>query len=129
MDYNKSMEIIEKVLFELIEENNKIPVIVEGEKDITALRSFGLKGEIISLNKGVSLTDFCDSIARTYCEVIILTDWDRRGGYLAHTIERYLFGRVRCNTYFRELIAKNSICKTIEGLPSWYEKLKEKVID
>ena len=50
MDYEKSLEYLKKALDELSEENKKVPVIVEGEKDIEALRKLGLTGEIITVN-------------------------------------------------------------------------------
>ena len=50
MDYKKSLEEIEKALIELREENKKIPVIVEGEKDIEALKKLGLTGKIITFS-------------------------------------------------------------------------------
>jgi len=127
MDYEKSLENLKKALDELSEENKKIPVIVEGEKDIEALHKLGLTGKIITVNVGMSLTDFCDKIAQDYKDTIILTDWDRKGGYLCHTIIKNLEGRVKCNTYYREVFAKNSMIRTVEGLPSWIETLKEKI--
>lgn len=127
MDYKKSLEDLEKALGELQEENKTIPIIVEGDKDILALRKLGIDGAIISVNLGVSLTNFCDKLADEYKDIIILTDWDRRGGYLCHTIKRNLEGRVNCNLYFRELFARNAMIRTVEGLPSWIETMKEKV--
>ena len=127
MDYKKSLEEIEKALIELREENKKKPVIVEGEKDIEALKKLGVTGIIISLNSGSSLIDFCDKIAREYKDIIILTDWDKKGGFLCSTIRRNLQGRVNCNTYFREIFAKNTTIRTIEGLPSFIFNLKEKL--
>jgi 5S rRNA maturation endonuclease (ribonuclease M5) len=127
MDYKKSLEEIEKALIELREENKKIPVIVEGEKDIEALKKLGLTGKIISLNSGSSLIDFCDKIAREYTDIIILTDWDKKGGFLCSTIKRNLQGRVLCNTYYREVFAKSSMIKTVEGLPSWVITMNEKI--
>jgi 5S rRNA maturation endonuclease (ribonuclease M5) len=129
MDYKKSLEDLEKALSELRDENEIIPIVVEGEKDIEALRKLDLNGEIISVNTGTSLTDFCDKIASKYKEIIILTDWDRRGGYLCHTIRKNLEGRVSCNLYYREIFAKNSMIRTIEGLPSWIDKMKGKIND
>ena len=128
MDYKKCLEEIEKTLENLKEENIFIPVIVEGEKDIVALKKIGISGNIIPINSGISLIDFCDKIAREYKEIIILTDWDRKGGYLCHTITKNLQGRVNCNTLYREVLSKNSITKTVEGLPSWILKLKERII-
>ena len=63
MDYEKSYENLKKALVELSEENKSIPVIVEGEKDIDALFKLDITCEMISLNVGMSLTDFCDHIA------------------------------------------------------------------
>jgi len=127
MDYKKSLEEIEKALDELKEENLSIPIIVEGEKDIEALKKIGLNGTIVSLNAGISIIDFCDRIARIYNEVIILTDWDRKGGYLCHIIVKNLKGRVICNTTYREKLSKNSVTKTLEGIPSWINTLKERI--
>ncbi len=126
MDYKKSLENLEKTLDELTEENKTIPIIVEGEKDIDALRKLDINGTIITVNKGISLTDFCDKLASDFKEIIILTDWDRRGGYLCHTIRRNLEGRVNCNINYRRIFAKNSMIRTIEGLPSWINTIKEK---
>jgi 5S rRNA maturation endonuclease (ribonuclease M5) len=127
MDYKKSLEDIENALSELQEENKHIPIVVEGDKDIEALRKLGVDGVIIGVNTGVSLIAYCDRLAQKYRDIIILTDWDRRGGYLCHTIKKNLIGRVNCNTYYREIFAKNSMIRTLEGLPSWIETMKEKI--
>jgi 5S rRNA maturation endonuclease (ribonuclease M5) len=127
MDYKKSLEDIEKALSELKEENKNIPIIVEGDKDIEALRKLDINGIIISVNTGISLTDFCDQLAHKFKDIIILTDWDRRGGYLCHIIRRNLEGRVNCNIHYRGIFAKNSMIRTLEGLPSWIETIKDKL--
>jgi len=127
MDCKKSLEDIEKAVDELIDENQIVPIIVEGEKDIHALRKLGATGEIIRLNSGVNLIDFCDKIAESFKEVIVLTDWDRKGGFLCRTITKNLEGRVLCNTYFREVFARHTMIKTLEGLPHWIDTIKEKV--
>ena len=127
MDYKKSLENLEKLLFELKNENKKVPILVEGDKDIEALNRVEISGTIISVNAGMSLTDFCDWIADRYNKIIILTDWDRRGGQICHTIIKNLEGRVNCDTNYRKIIAKNSMIRTIEGLPSWIEKIKDKL--
>jgi len=127
MDYRSTFEEIEKNLSELREENKKTPIIVEGEKDIIALRKLNITGEIISVNKGVSLIDFIDKIANEYKKIIILTDWDRKGGYICFKIKKNLEGRVDCDFTFRQFFARNSKVKTVEGLPSWINTLKEKI--
>ena len=127
MDFKKSIENLEKIIAELGEENRSIPIIVEGKKDIEALRKLDISGSIISVNAGIPLIDFCDKIAQDHTDIIILTDWDRKGGYLCRTIKRNLEGRVNCNTKYRELFAKNAMIRTLEGLPSWIEKMKNKL--
>jgi 5S rRNA maturation endonuclease (ribonuclease M5) len=127
MDYKKSLEEFEKALIELQEYNTNAPIIVEGEKDVEALKKLGVRGRIITINSGITLIDFCDKIAREFREVIILTDWDRKGGFLCSTIKRNLEGRVLCNTHYREIFAKYTMIKTVEGLPSWFTTMNEKI--
>ena len=127
MDHKKCLQEIEKTLLELQEENKKTPILVEGDKDIEALRKLGMEGVIISINIGKSLSDFCDGLAKEYKDIIILTDWDKRGGHLGHTIRKNLQGRVSCNMFYRELLAKNTTIRTVEGLPSWIDTMKNKL--
>ena len=127
MDYKKSLENLETALLELRDENKRIPIIVEGDKDIDALRKLDIGGTIIRVNAGTSLIDFCDKIAQEHTDIIILTDWDRKGGYLCRTIRKNLEGRVKCNTKYRELFAKNAMIRTLEGLPSWLVTMRRKL--
>jgi len=127
MNLKKSLEEIEKTLLDLKEKNKNTPILVEGDKDIEALKKLGVDGEILSVNKGITLTDFCDRISQEYKDIIILTDWDRKGGHLCHIIRKNLEGRVYCNTRFRELFARHSMIRTVEGLPSWLQTMKEKL--
>lgn len=127
MDLRKSLEDLEEALLGLQEENKSVPILVEGDKDIEALRKLGINGTIISVNTGRSLPNFCDRLAREYKDIIILTDWDRRGGHLCHKIMKNLEGRVNCNTRYRELFAKNAMIRTVEGLPSWIKTMRKKL--
>ncbi len=36
-------------------------------------------------------------------------------------------GRVKCNLYYRELFATKTMTKTVEGLYSWFNSIKEKI--
>ncbi|MFW6121682.1 MAG: toprim domain-containing protein, partial [Petrotogales bacterium] len=102
------------------------PIIVEGYKDKEALHKLGIKGKIIRFNLGMSVSNFSDVIARKYKKIILLTDWDRKGGYLCSTIKKNLESRVKCNIKYRRALAKKSTIRTIEGLPSWIDTLKNK---
>jgi len=127
MDYKESLEELEKLLSELQEKNNSIPIIVEGDKDVAALRKLEFKGTILSINTGKPLADFCDRIAEQYKDIIILTDWDFRGGRLCHTIRKNLEGRVNCDIRYRGLLVRHAMIRTVEGLPSWIETMKKKL--
>jgi len=129
MDFNKSIEDIFKILDELREENKSVPIIVEGEKDKQALKNLNIKNKIIILNKGISLIDFCDIISKKYDKIIILTDWDRKGGFLKRRILENLKGRVKCNLKYREFFAKNTVVKTVEGLPHLIDTLINKNVN
>lgn len=127
MDDAKTLEELEEVLMELREDNRTVPIIVEGEKDIAALRRLEMTGEIIRFNTGQSVSDFCDAIAQKYRTVILLTDWDWRGGRLGHQINKHLENRVECNMRYRQLFAKLCACRTVEGIPSWLGTLRKKM--
>jgi 5S rRNA maturation endonuclease (ribonuclease M5) len=124
MDDNQTLEELEELFDTLREDNKTIPIIVEGDKDITALRKLGMTGEIIRFNKGQSVSNFCDSIAQKYKRIILLTDWDWRGGRLGTSIRKHLENRVVCNMTYRQLIAQRCICRTVEGIPKWLETLR-----
>jgi len=127
MDDLQRLEDLDILLSELREENNTIPIIVEGEKDIVALRKLEMTGEIIRFNTGQSIPDFCDSIAEKYQKIILLTDWDWRGGRLGSSIKKHLENRVECTISYRQMLAHLCTCRTVEGIPSWLETLRRKI--
>jgi 5S rRNA maturation endonuclease (ribonuclease M5) len=129
MNDRETLEELEETLAELHQENTTTPIIVEGNKDVAALRILGISGEIIRFNKGQSVSDFCDMIAQKYQRIILLTDWDWRGGRLYFSIKKHLENRVECTLRYREVFAKRCPCRTVEGMPSWLETLRKKVQD
>jgi len=92
MNLSEALEEIEKAIEEMRERNKNVPILVEGEKDALALQSLGISGEIITIHCGKKIANLCDYIASHYKEIIILTDWDRRGWRLCKEIERNLEG-------------------------------------
>jgi 5S rRNA maturation endonuclease (ribonuclease M5) len=128
MNYQETLEELETTLTELIQENLDTPVIVEGDRDVQALRKLNLTGPIIQYNQGLSAPDFCDMISTQHEAVILLTDWDRRGGRLYWTLKRNLENRVRCVTKYRETFATRSSVRTVESLPTWMTTLKTKAM-
>lgn len=129
MNYKEALKEIESAIEEIKEKNKKqnIPILVEGEKDVNALHSLGINGEIIRLNCGEQIPNLCDFIASNYKEIIILVDWDRRGWRICKQIEKNLEGRTKCLTEYRLIFAKNAMVKDIEGMPSFIKNLRKRI--
>jgi len=128
MNVKESILEVETALQELRTMNQEAPIVVEGRKDKKSLQNLGLMGVIIVYNKGKSLPNFCDWIAQKYNHVIILTDWDRRGGMLCRRMMNLFNGRVSYDIKIRERLSKHTMIKTVEGLDTWLETM-EKMID
>jgi 5S rRNA maturation endonuclease (ribonuclease M5) len=106
--------------------NERTPVIVEGKKDASALRSLGLIGDIITLHNGKNLYDFCDDIARRFHRVVLLLDWDKKGEDLNRILSHHLKGQWEEFSSFRELfkILCQKEIKDIEGIPKLLRRLE-----
>lgn len=124
MKEEKIVELVES----LIEENENTPIIVEGKRDEIALRKIGLKGEILRLNLGMTLTSFCEFIINNYSRVILLLDWDRKGNELSILLEKILVSNgIVCEIKHREeiqAIVGNSIRSVEEIYPLYVLSLE-----
>ncbi len=110
-----------------LESENGALIIVEGKKDLMALKTLGMKGEVLcikSSRKGV--VDCLDEIKQNY--VIIFLDFDRRGTKLTKDVITYLEakGIVINLLYWRSIgaLIRRDV-KDIEGIPSYLSKLKK----
>jgi 5S rRNA maturation endonuclease (ribonuclease M5) len=106
---------------ELVLLNEQFPVVVEGARDVAALRTLGLRGRIIQLHCGRPIAEVGETISREWSAVIILLDWDRRGRQLEAQLTRHLDCDWEAHRYVRqELMA---LCKasisTIEEVPGF----------
>ncbi len=117
---------LREVFDDLQELNKHIPVIVEGKKDASALRSIGLMGDIITLHNGQDLYEFCDDVAQRHDRVVLLLDWDRKGEDLNRILSHNLKGHWEEFSSFRELL--KILCqkeiKDIEGIPALLRRLE-----
>jgi len=118
LDDLERLEKLEELILQLqnlSKEGNVI--IVEGQRDRRALRELGITGPI-ELGTKKSLLLFCEELARTYRNAIILTDWDRTGNRLAKLMEQYLMAvSVKVNTDIRVKI-QNLVQKRIKDVES-----------
>jgi len=125
-------EQIHKVLEQLAEENlgGKL-ILVEGNKDIKALRNLGIKGKIISVKTGgKNLLDIISEIeASNLTEVILMLDFDRRGRELTTNLKRHI-EKTGINPNLHFWLRLSSLAgkeiKDIEGLATYIERLKNK---
>ncbi|MCX8174405.1 MAG: toprim domain-containing protein [Thermoplasmata archaeon] len=127
----KKLELLERYIEELIEENLTQPIVVEGDTDKCALRELGVAGEILVLNTGTSLPAFVENTARTHRSVILLLDWDRKGFSLTLQLSKlFLANDVSVDlTYwkrFKDIVSKD--VKDVESLPSVVKRIAEKTI-
>lgn len=126
--YQKRLEIIEELLEQLQEfiRQDSI-VVVEGKRDIAALNSMDLYGDF-RLATHHSLVNFCEDLSKTGKNVVILTDWDRRGNLLASKLVDNLQSLgVNPETRIRDLIITlvQKEIKDVESLPGYVLKLRD----
>ena len=104
-------------------------VLVEGARDVEALRRLGFHGRIeVCSRVGVSNSDLVEGLARRK-DVVILTDFDGEGRRLNRRLSRLLERRgVRVETRFRRAVGRLMAALgvyAIEALDNVEEKLGE----
>ena len=129
MRLEERIEELRATLDELAEANLTKPILVEGKRDVEALRELGCLGEILVLHAGDHIIEVADRIARTHREVVLLTDWDRKGGQLARLVQDNLRGRVKLDTELRKRLARFAAVKDVESLPSHLRMLERELAE
>lgn len=119
---------LRKLIEELIDRSESGAVIVvEGFKDVVALRDLGVRGEILT-SSSVSDADLVDIVGRR--DVIILTDCDRRGKQIEkNLVSKFLSWGVTPDTELKKkifaLVRKD--ITTVESLAGYYIKVKREL--
>jgi len=90
LNREKRFEIAAQSLAVAREENrNGSVILVEGKRDVHALRQLGFSGPIEQLNRGWPVDRFVVWIVENFDPPpIVLMDWDRTGGRLQRDIQR-----------------------------------------
>jgi len=121
------LEKLEELILELSElsENGAI-IVVEGRKDVESLRFLGINGEI-KLASQQPLLEFTESLSKSGKVIVLLTDWDKKGGIVAGKIIKHLsaYGIIpitNIRTRLRALSKKR--IKDIESLNNYVNKLR-----
>ncbi len=113
---------------EIKEKNLEVPIIVEGKKDVQALRELGFKGRIIKIKTSRTVFRIIESLRETDDEVIILTDWDRAGSRLFYRIKRACKANtLSFNPGLRKQLIKytKTDIKDVESLPVFLKRLRK----
>ena len=130
MSPEERLDQILRALEELEALSEEMPVIVEGLRDVEALQLLGVKKNVVSLSKGLSIFAFCESLSKEWNSVLILTDWDRKGGRLARKLREALMANgakpvETVRTRLAYLVKKE--VKDIESLPTYLRRLRLQV--
>lgn len=124
------LEKLEEIILELKEfAQAGAIIIVEGRKDEGSLRYLGINGDFQFASQQ-PLLDLTDSLSKTGKDIVLLTDWDKRGSLVACKIIKYLsaYGIVP-NTEIRlrlRSLSKKRI-KDVESLNNYVNKLRYEI--
>jgi 5S rRNA maturation endonuclease (ribonuclease M5) len=119
---------LKKLIEELIDRSEDGAVIVvEGIKDVIALRNLGVRGEILTTS-GMSDAALVDVVGRR--DVIIFTDCDRRGKFIERNlVSKFSSWGVTPDTELKRkifaLVRKD--ITTVESLAGYYIKVKREL--
>lgn len=123
------LERLEAALDALRLANNEesVPILVEGDKDEAALRHLGLHGPVHKVHNGRTLFVFAEEFSREHRLAILLTDWDRTGGRLAERLREACGANgVQLDETHRKALALavGSDVKTVESLDTHLATLR-----
>ncbi len=128
----EKLEKIQQLLVELAEESARgIPIVVEGKKDVEALRGLGVNGAVLTVKTGGKsfAAALAEIEATSAAEVVLLLDFDRRGrqgtAHLKQELER---AQIKVNLgFWRGLSAlAGREIKCVESLTSYLATLQQK---
>lgn len=119
-----------EALARLAEESAKgTPILVEGKKDVDALRKLGVAGPVVTVKTGgKSFIDVVSELEEAETpRVILLLDFDRRGkqgtNRLRHNLERAGI-KVDLEVWLALLGSVGKDAQCVEGLDAYLENLK-----
>jgi 5S rRNA maturation endonuclease (ribonuclease M5) len=128
-------ERITEVLSALAEESAKgTLILVEGKKDVEALRTLGVEGKVITVKTGgKSFLDVVSELEEAkVLRVVLLLDFDRRGKRGTNRLRQGLeHAGVKVNLAFWLALLKSvgKDVQCVEGLPAFLKNLRIEVGD
>ncbi|MCK9566337.1 MAG: topoisomerase [Methanothrix sp.] len=122
------LEALEELIASLLDASCQgAVIIVEGRRDLQALRALGLPGPVIMASRRSAL-DLAEDAARSFPQIILLTDWDDKGDEMCKTIERHLRSvgsrpDSEIRSRLKKLVKKE--IKDVESLSRYAERMRE----
>jgi len=122
------LEALEELIASLLDLSGQgAAVIVEGRRDLIALRTLGLSGPVIMASRRSAL-DLAEDAARNYSQIILLTDWDQKGEEMCRNIERHLRSAgsrpdALIRSRLKKLVKKE--IKDVQSLSRYTERMRE----
>jgi 5S rRNA maturation endonuclease (ribonuclease M5) len=105
-------------------------IVVEGERDRAALAKMSVGGRILLLHGGRTLSGVAHALTRDAQRVIVLTDWDAKGGRLAQRLREFLEATpVELDLDFRRRLARvlRGELVHVEGIAGWARRTAEQL--
>jgi 5S rRNA maturation endonuclease (ribonuclease M5) len=122
------LEALEELIASLLDASYQgAAIIVEGRRDLQALRALGLPGPVIMASRRSAL-DLAEEAARNYPHIILLTDWDSKGDEMCETIEYHLRSMgsrpdKEIRSRLKKLVKKE--IKDVESLSQYAQRMRE----
>jgi 2,5-diamino-6-(ribosylamino)-4(3H)-pyrimidinone 5'-phosphate reductase len=126
-----SAESVSRIMQELSLGDTGQLIVVEGAKDREALVKLGVKTRIMTLRSFIRLAATNWLERESVSEIIVLTDFDRRGRSHSVKIRKICSGRVKINTEYKSRLkqALGGCAKEVEGIPSFIRgKTKQEAV-
>ncbi len=124
------LERIEEIILELqARAESGAIIVVEGKKDVQSLAMLGIKGDM-KLASQQPLLEFTELLSKSGKEIVLLTDWDKKGGMVAQKIIKHLLSygimpNIDIRSRIRNLVKKK--IKDIESLNSYVSRLRSEL--
>ena len=122
------LEALEELIASLLDASYQgAAIIVEGRRDLQALRALGLSGPVIMASRRSAL-DLAEDAARSYPQIMLLTDWDSKGDEMCKTIEYHLRSMgsrpdKEIRSRLKKLVKKE--IKDVESLSQYAQRMRE----
>ncbi len=128
MRLEEELEGIRKIIERIKKEDKDIPIIVEGRKDMKALKSLGIERKIIRIKRGKRIFTIIERLRKKHDKVIILTDWDSSGGKLCYKIRKACESNaIKYDVEYRKQMIKflKKEVKDVESIPTFIKRAEK----